>query len=150
MKYLLGKPYFLFLFVIAAFLIGGFLNAEKTLDVNIHDIYFVISYWHFAILLSFIYSFIALIYFVAICLNFPLIRWITVVHTVISIGGIFLIGLFFQLIRETAPGDFESLLDDIDFNAKMNWGIWITFLSILGMQAVFVINVFQALFKGKR
>lgn len=131
-------------------MIGGFLNAQKTLDINIHDTYFVISYWHFGMLLSFIYSFIAVIYFVLIQLNFALIKWITAAHVIITIGGVFLIGLFFQLIRETAPGDFESLLNDINFNAYMTWGIWITFFSILGMQAVFVINVIQALVKGKR
>lgn len=150
MKYLLRKPYFLFLFLIAFFLIGGFLNAQKTLDINIHDTYFVISYLDFGLILSFIYSFIAVIYFVLIKLNFALIEWITATHVIISIGGIFVIGLFFYLIRETAPGDFESVLDDIDFNAKMTWGIWITFFSILGMQALFVINVIQALLKGKR
>lgn len=150
MKYLLRKPYFLFLFLIAFFLIGGFLNAQKTLDINIHDTYFVISYWHFAIILSFIYSFIAVIYFVLIKLNFILIKWITFTHVIVSIGGVFLILLFSKLIRQTAPGDFESVLDDIDFNAKMTWGIWITFFIMLGMQAIFIINVIQALFKGKR
>jgi heme/copper-type cytochrome/quinol oxidase subunit 1 len=150
MKYLLRKPYFLFLFLIAFFLIGGFLNAQNTLDINIHDTYFVISYGHFGVLLSFIYSFIAVIYFVLIKLNFILIKWITFTHVIVSIGGVFLILLFFKLIRQTAPGDFESILDDIDFNAKMTWGIWITFFIMLGMQAVFVINVIQALFRGKR
>ncbi|MCD0466571.1 cbb3-type cytochrome c oxidase subunit I [Flavobacterium sp. ENC] len=150
MKYLLRKPYCLFFFLIAFFLIGGFLNAQKTLDINIHDTYFVISYWHFGVLLSFIYSFIALIYFVLIKLNFILIKWITVTHVIVSIGGVFLILLFFQLTRQTAPGDFESLLDDIDFKTNMTWGIWLTFLSILVMQALFIINVIQALFKGKR
>lgn len=149
MKYLLRKPYFLFLFLIAFFLIVGFLNSQKTLDINIHDTYFVISYWHFGMFFSFVYSFIALIYFVLIKLNFILIKWITVTHVIVSVGGVFLILLFFQLIRETSPVDFESFLSDIDFNTKMTWGIWITFFNILGMQVLFVINVIQALFKGK-
>ncbi|MRX38237.1 hypothetical protein GJU43_03040 [Flavobacterium sp. LC2016-23] len=126
------------------------MNDQKTLDINIYDTYFVISYGHFGVLLSFIYSFIAVIYFVLIKLNFILIKWITFTHVIVSIGGVFLILLFFKLIRQTAPGDFESVLDDIDFNAKMTWGIWITFFIMLGMQAVFVINVIQALVRGKR
>ncbi len=73
----------------------------------------------------------------------------TVLHVLISVGGLVLIWLFSQFIRKTAPGNFESMLSDIYFNNKMTLGIVISIFSIVAMQVVFVINVLQALIKGR-
>lgn len=149
MKYIYNKPYFLFLALIAILLAVVFANCEKRLILNISDTYFVVSYLDFGMFLSFIYGLLGLIYFALIRLNFSLIKWMTVIHVIMSIGGLFLICGFFLLIRETSSGDFKSFLRDIDFNRNMNLGIIISFICIIGTQLLFVVNGIQALIKGK-
>jgi hypothetical protein len=149
MTYILNKPYFLFLALIIVFLIVGFLNPKEILDINIHDTYYVISYRDLGIILSFIYSFLAIVYFLLIQFNFPLIKWMTITHVAISIGGLFLIVGFYKLIRETKPGDFESIIKNIDFNAKITIAIFSSVFAAIIVQMLFFVNVIQALIKGK-
>ncbi|CAD0005119.1 hypothetical protein FLAT13_02590 [Flavobacterium salmonis] len=149
-KYIYSKPYFLFLAFITILLIIGFINIKEMLDINIHDTYLVISYLDFALLSSFIYGALGLIYFALIRFNLSLIKWMTIAHVIISIGGYCSIASFFLLIRETAPGDFETLLDDMHFNERINWGIFITSFIIIITQILFFINAIYALIKGRR
>ncbi|MDX6189866.1 cbb3-type cytochrome c oxidase subunit I [Flavobacterium sp. Fl-318] len=149
MEYIQKNPYFIFLTLIVIFLAIGFLNAEETLDINIHDTYYVISYLHFAVLLSVIYTFLAILYFALIKLKFPLIKWQISTHVIVSVGGLLLIWIFSQLKREMAPGDIESYTAGMTFNDKMLLGIFITVLTMVATQLVFVINVIQALVKGR-
>jgi heme/copper-type cytochrome/quinol oxidase subunit 1 len=149
MEYIQKNPYFIFLTLIVIFLAIGFLNAEETLDINIHDTYYVISYLHFAVLLSVIYTFLAILYFALIKLNFPLIKWLINTHVIVSVGGLVLIWIFSQLKREMSPGDIESYIAGMTFNDKMLLGIFITVLTMVATQVVFVVNVVQALVKGR-
>jgi len=149
MKYILHKPYFLFLAVTIIFLTIGFVKPEEKLVINIYDIYIVINYLDFAWLLTLIYAFFILIYFFLIKMNYALINWMIVTHVLISIGGLFLIWIFYELTRETNPGDFKNLISDIDFNSKMRWGIIVSVFSIIGTQVIFLVNVIQALLIGK-
>lgn len=149
MEYIQKNPYFIFLTLIVIFLAIGFLNAEETLDINIHDTYFVISYLYFAVLLSVIYTFLAILYFALIKLKFPLIKWLISIHVIVSVGGLVLIWIFSQLKREMAPGDIESYIAGMTFNDKMLLGIFITVLTMVATQVVFVVNVVQALVKGR-
>lgn len=148
-EFIQKKPYFIFIALIVIFLTVGFFNPKKDLDINIHDTYFVISYLYFAVLLSVIYTFLAIIYFVVLKLKFTLISWMTVLHVLVSVGGLVLIWIFSQFIRKTASGNFESMLSDIYFNNKMTLGIVISIFSIVAMQVVFVVNVVQAFVKGR-
>lgn len=149
MKYIYNKPYFLFLALVTILLAAVFANCEKRLILNIRDTYFVVSYLDFGLFLSFIYGLLGLIYYALIRFNFSLIKWMTVAHVIMSIGGLFLICGFFLLIRETPSSDFKSFLRDIDFNSNMNLGILISFICIIGTQVLFVANGIQALINGK-
>ncbi|MEL1254852.1 hypothetical protein AAEO57_13760 [Flavobacterium sp. DGU38] len=99
-KYIYSKPYFIFLAFIILLLIIGFTNAGKILDINIHSTYLLISYLDFGLLLSFVYGFLGLTYFALIKFNLPLIKWMTIAHVIISIGGFCLTAGFFMLIRK--------------------------------------------------
>jgi heme/copper-type cytochrome/quinol oxidase subunit 1 len=149
MEYIQKNPYFIFLILIVMLLGIGFLNSKETLDINIHDTYYVISYLHFAVLLSVIYTFLAILYFALIKLNFPLIKWLINTHVIVSVGGLVLIWIFSQLKREMSPGDIESYIAGMTFNDKMLLGIFITVLTMVATQVVFVVNVIQALVKGR-
>lgn len=149
-KIIFKKPYFFFFVSIIIFLIIGFINRSETLDINIHDTYFIIRYYHLAIVLAILFSFIGLLYFTLIKTNFDLVKWMTITHTVVTIGGFFLMLTFFKLIRnEITLGDYESVMDNFYFNEKMNWGIFIAFFSIVVVQILFIVNIIYSLIKGR-
>ncbi|MEO8238365.1 MAG: hypothetical protein ABI793_11145 [Flavobacterium sp.] len=149
MKYIYNKPYFLFFALVTILLAVILANCEKRLILNIRDTYFVVSYLDFGLFLSFSYGLLGLIYYALIRLNFSLIKWMTVVHVIISIGGLFLIFGFFLLIREAPSADLKSFLRNMNFNSNMNLGILISFICVIGAQVLFVVNGIHALVKGK-
>lgn len=146
-KYILNKPHFLFLALTLIILTCGFIKPNETFIFNIHDTYFVIKYSNLAIILSLFYGLLSIIYFALIKSSFSLVRWMTILHVVISIIGLILI--LFQLIRDIKSGDFESLIADMNFNNKIIWSIWISFFNIIGIQVLFIINGITAIVKGR-
>jgi heme/copper-type cytochrome/quinol oxidase subunit 1 len=54
----------LFLLTGSLFLIMGFLMSNQTLDINVHDTYFVISFLHIGIFFFVIHALFSLIYFI--------------------------------------------------------------------------------------
>lgn len=57
------KPASLFLLIAICSLLVGALKKEKTIDINMHDTYFVIEYLYITILISLFAGFIAVVYF---------------------------------------------------------------------------------------
>ncbi len=57
------KPTVLFLGATIFLLLLGFFAGSKSLDINFHDTYFVISYQHLAILTAFLTGLTTLVYF---------------------------------------------------------------------------------------
>jgi len=148
-KYILNKPHFLFVALTLIILTCGFIKPNETFIFNIHDTYFVIKYSDLAIILSLFYGLLSIIYFALIKSSFSLVRWMTILHVVISIIGLILICVLFQLIRDIKSGDFESLITDMNFNNKIIWSIWISFFNIIGVQILFIINAITAIVKGR-
>lgn len=52
MNWLSEKPFIPFLILIPIIMIIGFINRKETLDINVHDTYYVINNLHLAIILS--------------------------------------------------------------------------------------------------
>lgn len=144
------KPYFLFIGLIVNLLSFGFYKRMETIDINIHDTYYVMSWIDAMIFISFIYGILALIYFTLLKLKFKLVNWMTISHVLISIIGLFLVFILSKIVRETSPGDLMKLMKDIDFNEKITIGIWITVFAIIGIQTLFFMNAIYALVKGKQ
>lgn len=78
MKY----PYLYLWTVSVISLILAFLNnsPESTLDINIHDTYYVILYKHLYILLAVLYLVIGLPYLLPVLLKKKLLAWLTHIH----------------------------------------------------------------------
>jgi heme/copper-type cytochrome/quinol oxidase subunit 1 len=148
-KFISTKPYFLFLALILIIFTWGFIDAEQNLVFNVEDTYFVIKRSHLAVILSVIYGFLAFVYFIIIKLNFKLIRWVTVLHTLVTIICILLLYILFQLIRENKPYNFENIISDMYFNERMLIGIWGSIYVSISIQFLFLINVIYALIKGR-
>lgn len=149
MNYIQRKPYVLFLVLIVILLSFGFYRGDETLDINIYDTYYIISWKFLMILISSIYGLLTLIYFSLIKLNFTLINWMTISHVLVSIIGLVVVFALPLLIRENAPEDFTTLLSNMDFNEKIGLGIFIFIFALFGIQLLFFANVIFALIKGR-
>ncbi|MBW1294255.1 hypothetical protein GBO31_01950 [Aquimarina litoralis] len=94
MKYIIvQKPYIIFWILTSLMLIYGFSFQEYTLDINIHDTYFVISWFHIFFFLSLSFLAIGLIYFAIHKLNKIKNSTLTYIHVVCTIGGLLVLTL---------------------------------------------------------
>lgn len=149
MNFIKKRPYILFLTLIVILLSFGFYKDKETIDINIRDTYFVISWIDAMILISLIYGFLSLIYFALLKLKFKPVHWMTFTHVLISIVGLFTIFILSKSIREFVPGDIAKMIGDLDFNQKIELGIWFCVFALVGIQLLFFINVIYALVKGR-
>ncbi|MCA1918206.1 hypothetical protein B0A79_17080 [Flavobacterium piscis] len=82
------KVYHLFWVVAIISLLIGVFNPEETLDINIHDTYFVIAGFHMAVVLFVCYFISGFAYWlIQKALKKPLIKYLTLIHSVILIGS---------------------------------------------------------------
>lgn len=75
-----------------------FYNSDDTIDINVYDTYFIIALSYLMILISIILSFIGFIYYLHFKFEIPQIKYLSKVHTVITIGciAVYFIGSLFQ------------------------------------------------------
>ena len=59
---IIKKPYKPFLLAILPVMLLGFLSRGAVLDINIHDTYVIIDYWHLAIFSSVLFAIIGISY----------------------------------------------------------------------------------------
>lgn len=108
-------PHIVFWILIPITLLIGFLKPDKTLDINIHDTYFVIGLISLAVIISIIFGILGLGYWVIIKLNGRLVNWLTIIHLIITIIGFFsIIIIFFSLPSIEQDGfssNFENFLE---------------------------------------
>ncbi|MFB9077072.1 hypothetical protein ACFFLS_03480 [Flavobacterium procerum] len=149
MNFIKRKPYFAFLVVAIILLIAGFLNPQKSININIKDTYLIVSRIDFCLIFSFIFGLFALLYLVLIKLRFNLISWMTFLHVISSVLGFALIVLFHYLIKDYSPKDFLEVLDGIDYNNNIYLAITILFFLVGFTQLLFFVNVFSALIRGR-
>ncbi|KRB57998.1 cbb3-type cytochrome c oxidase subunit I [Flavobacterium sp. Root186] len=107
------KVYHLFWITAISILLIGIINSDSTLDINVHDTYFVIAHFYIALVLFLLFFLMGLGYwFIQKVLKKQLLKYLTAIHTVILIGsfiGYWLVMLYFKLF----PKDMAfSLFDD--------------------------------------
>lgn len=140
------KPHIYFLITaIIIFVIGLFFkNSENTIDINIHDTYFVITTFHFAILISIVLFLIGLIYYVFSKLKTLLVKSLTVLHTVITIlcFPIYFFGsLYFS--KTKLDSNFSLFDDDLNQNIFISIILIIFFLA----QIILILNLIVSTIK---
>jgi heme/copper-type cytochrome/quinol oxidase subunit 1 len=135
------KEYFLLFNSSLILLIIGFLVGEETFDINVHDTYYVIAnchlYWLFSSLLFIIFIFYFLLNIIKIELN-RIISKIHIFGTIISI-----ILLIFPYSLFDNPKEFP-LYDSFEY---INIVLTVSFLVLLFLQLLFIINIFVSLIK---
>ena len=123
----------LFLATIPFLLLLGFLQRESTLDVNIHDTYYIISYFHLAVALSLVFSLYTLEYWSIRDKRNEILKWFQTLHLAITyIGPIVVFCL--SLFHKTEPMEYE-------FNNTLSIIIWGVMLFILLAQLLFPLSL---------
>lgn len=73
----------------------------------------------------------------------------TVSHVLISLVGLFIVFILPKFFIEIVPGDILSVINDSNFNQRIESGILILICVLLGTQLLFFANVTFALIKGR-
>ena len=140
MDSIINKPYkaiwYSILFLFGLSIIGW----NNTIDIQLHDTYFVIASIHIGILFSIYLGVIGIIYW--LIRKKKLVDWMTLIHVVITISTFALIiitGLIFQKIIE---GDFETF-------RTVNQILFVVILIALLSQLIFITNLTFGLIRNK-
>lgn len=143
MNWLSEKSYIPFLILIPIALFIGILKRKETLDVNVHDTYFVINNLHLAILFSFFVCTIALGYFLAKKFNVPLNNWMTSTHVTISLLGILIVYILFkvQINLQSNNNDIEFFLKYTKIFKAINYTMISILMISIFAQLLFLINI---------
>ncbi|MBE8726714.1 hypothetical protein [Flavobacterium hungaricum] len=129
------------LIIVIALLLGK----EATVDVNIHDTYFVLGNYDFAIILFFAYFITGLGYWlVQKKLNKRLVNYLVIIHSVILIGSFVLYWGVFFYTKLFIHSDFPLY----DGYLTLNTILVIAFLVIIFIATpIYIINLLIGLFR---
>jgi heme/copper-type cytochrome/quinol oxidase subunit 1 len=120
------------------FLILSFtVDKKETLDINVHDTYYVITFQHAYILLCLIFFITGLIYLI---FNFFEIQFISILSLIHIYGSMIFLGMFFYYLGKI---NSSSIFDSIDYNLRTIISLFI----FAGLQLLFVFNLFISIIK---
>ncbi len=136
-----NKPYAQLWLIIPLILITSFLSKNDTIDLQIHDTYFVFNYFLIGIILSLILGVSGFLYW--LLRNKKLIPLLTKIHLVSMIIFSFLmVSTMFLSTHFVMTGDIER------YRASMNTWIIVLLLIILS-NILFFLNLVIGLFKNQ-
>lgn len=141
MKVIFEKPYLIFWLIIPIVIIIGYINFHNVIDVNIHDTYYIINYFHLTIIISLVLGIIGLIYFLSNLFRLNLLKRLTKIHILTFFISLILIFLFNKLYKTNTSYDIISILNDQKFNDKITLTIIILFCLFILSQILFLINI---------
>lgn len=117
-------------------LLIGLITINKTLDLQLHDTYFAISNLHLGIFFGVILGLLGLGYWVVNKRKGSLLKPLSLIHLIFTIGSVLLLLLFIMLADSKA--DME---DDYGTYRLINMGISGTGLAFILCQPVYLINL---------
>jgi heme/copper-type cytochrome/quinol oxidase subunit 1 len=138
------KAYYLLLITSLILLLLGLLIDEGTLDINVHDTYYIIAHSHLYTML-----FVFLFFIFTICFSLD--------KTKINIGSpffkVYIFGTLISLIGLLIPYSIfysDSKFPLFDISQYVNLSRTISILVFLMLQILFIINIFVILIKKMR
>lgn len=138
LELLKNKSYFFLLLAAISFLILSFIvDKKETLDFNVHDTYYVITFQHAYILLCLIFFITGLIYFFFIFFEIQFISILSLIHVY---GSLIFLGIFFYYLGKI---NSSSIFDSIDYNLRAI----ISLLIFVGLQFLIVFNLLISIIK---
>ena len=141
MKILNNKPHLIFLLAIPIIILIGILSGESVLDINVHDTYYVIAYFHLAMLISILFGIIGIGYWIMQKANRKLSKWLNWTHIGITFGGIIIVLILTQFYR--------TELMEYEFNNNLTFFVTLFILLVFFAQLIFPINIIYGLIKKK-
>ena len=122
-------------------LVLGLLTFNQSVDMYVHDTYFVISNLHLAVLFGLTLSLLGLGYWIINKIKGNLIKLLSVIHLTLTIGGILLLMLLVPLTGKETESYIGYHKIDYLFMAAM--------FSILSSQLIYVLNLIAGGFRRK-
>ena len=120
-------------------------NSDDAFDINIHDTYFVIANSHILKLLFVLYGFTGFIFWAFYKTKVPLIKILTKLHVLITIGSVPVYFLGLKLFKLYPPNTNFPLIDDL---SNENMFLTLLFLFVIIVQLLFIINLSISPFKN--
>lgn len=133
------KPHLIFLLAIPILLLTGYLSGDTTLDINIHDTYYVIKYMQLTVLVSILFGLIGMIYWIMVNADKRLSKWLSRTHVGLTLSGILIVLILSQFYR---PDQKE-----LEFNNNLSLVISLTILISIVGQIIIPINMIYKVIK---
>lgn len=139
------KLYVYFFIVSIVFLMISFYcsNSETTIDINVHDTYYVIHHSYLSILFALFYALVGFMYLIFKISKIKLINILTKIHSIITLSSVPLYFVGLEIIN-LKPDSYFPLFNDVS-----NSYYFITIIGILFLlaQFLFILNVAFGLIK---
>jgi len=139
MNKLIENQHLLFLLAIPVVLLTGYVNGESSMDICIHDTYFVISLYHISILTTALFAVVGLVYIILRKANKRPSKMLSSIH----IGFTFIIPVIIHILEQFYREDVM----EYEFNGILSSIITLLFLLVLLGQFIFPLNVLYAILK---
>ncbi|WP_367278102.1 cbb3-type cytochrome c oxidase subunit I [uncultured Algibacter sp.] len=93
MNFLKNKPYIIFWIIGIIIFIPFFkhISFDSTIDINVHDTYFVVAHYHLGMIFLIFFVLIGLIYWVLNIFKRKKVNWLTICHIILTIMSTFLL-----------------------------------------------------------
>ena len=138
MRKLIEKPHLIFLLAIPIVLLLGIWSTDANNVINIHDTYYVITHLSLTIVLSVLFAIIGFGYWIIRKTSRKLIKWLTWIHIVLTIGVL----LAFLILPFLSVGSgTESAFPLRDEMERKDFIRAILILLFIFVQLIFLINM---------
>lgn len=123
-------------------------DGDATLDINVHDTYYIIYHWHIVILLAFLNFILGVAYWIFYKAQISLQKKLTKVHTVITVLAV---PAYYVLLAycNYVLNDSIDVLTGRNYEV-LNTGLIILFLMVLAAQLLLPLNIIVSLIKRKK
>ena len=141
-----NKPHLIFWLSVPLIILIGILSGTETMDVNIHDTYFVFTKYHLSILISALFGIIGFGYWIMKKANRKLSKWLNWIHIILTFGSLLImLGIPF-ISFESKKSEFP-LYDDVSIQ---NLILTLIFLTIIFGQLFYIINIIIGIFRKNK
>jgi cytochrome c oxidase subunit 1 len=144
MNQVFDKPQLIFFSLIPIIILSGLLSGGSALDLNIHNTYFVISYFHLAVLISILFGLFGLGYWFVDLANFKLNKRLNIAH-IISMFGSLVIGYRIAFSKRDST-EFALLGDTLKLELAQTFSVFLVFLGLV----LFLINITTSMTKRNK
>jgi len=145
MNKIIDKPYFFFWIFIPLILIIRVFEVDETIDVNIHDVYFVSTKFQLLIFFSSLFLILGFGYFVVLKLDRRLLKLLSFLHILFTFLGCIIILMTF-FISDSEIRNTTHLLNSLSSTSVCQT---IAVLLIIFGQLFYPFNILFSLFRRK-